>query len=413
LRSIKTQFFLTFAVMGSVLPYLPVYLADQGLSDAQVGMVLSLGGLAILLTPVLTSLLADLRVENRTLLAWVFVLTSGALGWLLYSRGFWMLLIVHGLFSLAFVPALSLQDGLAFTQRSRRLDAGLSASPYHRVRVYGTVGYIAPSLVLYVLMAMGAPIGASLVCGAAAGVLSLLNTTRLPRTRGVLGAVSPGAEVPDPHPAGFPPGRDGKGAPPVQALRRMLQPDIALFCVALWLVQLSAGSFYSFYPIYLNREIGVGNQWLGPISAVGVLLEVLHMLAFGWLIKRFGLKWLMTIGVTAVAVRMALLAFVPTLAVAVGTQGFHGLMVLVVHVAPPVYLNHRAEPAYRNSIQGLYAMMVFGTGRIAGSLLAGQIAEGSASGTRAVFSSAAAAAGVLALLFAFAFKDRSQTPMDP
>jgi MFS transporter, PPP family, 3-phenylpropionic acid transporter len=195
-------------------------------------------------------------------------------------------------------------------------------------------------------------------------------------------------------------------------LRRMLEPDVGLFCVAMWLVHLSAGAFYSFYPIYLSREIEVGNQWLGPISTVGVVIEVFFMLGFGWLLRRFGLKWLMVLGVGSVALRMALLAFVPTLGVAVGTQVLHGLMVVVVHVAPPVYLNHRAEPAYRNSIQGLYAMLVFGTGRITGNVVAGVISEGSESGTLAVFGWAAVAAGVSAVLFAVAFKDRGCGEME-
>jgi MFS transporter, PPP family, 3-phenylpropionic acid transporter len=406
-RSIKTQYFLTFAVMGSVLPYLPVYLAQRGLSGEQIGYVLSLGGLAVLLTPILTTLLADLHYENRTLLAWVFAATSGALAWLLACKGFWMLLAVHGLFSLAYIPALSLQDGLVFAERGRRLKAGLPATPYHLIRVYGTVGFIVPSMILYALMAMGASIGMSLACGAIAGVLAMMNTALLPKTRGAVAAASPGAEVPDPHPLT---GR-GRSTPTAQAARLMLKPDVLMFCLATWLVQLSAGAFYAFYPIYLDKNIGVGTQWLGPISSVGVALEIVYMLAFGWLIKRLGLKWLMVIGTASIALRMGLLAMFPNLGIAVWTQVFHGLMVLAIHVAPPVYLNHRAGPAFRNSIQGLYAMLVFGTGRIVGCIAAGYIAEGS--GTLAVFGWSAAAAGLSALLFAIAFKDRSHTPIDP
>ncbi len=396
--------------MGSVLPYLPVYFAEQGLSDVQVGYVLSLGGFAVLLTPVLTGLLADLRVENRTLLAGVFIATSGTLAWLLACHDFWWIMVIHGLFWLAFVPATSLQDGLAFTEQSRRREAGLAAVPYHRVRVYGTVGFIAPSIVLYVLMSeyVGLSIGVSLACGAVVGLLAVGNARLLPRTRGAMGSSSISDEVA----VLSPPQKDGRGTPTMQALRRMMQPDIALFCVAMWLVHVSAGAYYSFYPIYLTREIGVGNQWLGPISTVGVLLEVGYILAFAWLLKRFGLKWLMTIGVAAVALRMAMLAWMPTLAVAVGTQAVHGLMVLVVHVAPPVYLNHRAKPAYRNSIQALFLMLVYGTGRITGSLLGGLIAEASETKTLAVFGWAAVAAGVSAVLFAVAFKDRGCGEMD-
>ncbi len=395
--------------MGSVLPYLPVFLADRGLSDAQVGYVLSLGGLAVLLTPVLTTLLADLRFENRALLAWVFAASAGSLAWLLACKGFWMLLAVHGLFSLAFIPALSLQDGLVFTERGRRLKAGLRVTPYHMVRVYGTVGFILPSVVLYLMMAGGAPIGTSLWCGAVVGVLAMVNTALLPKTRGAVGGSSVTAEVPDPHP---PAGLD-RSTPTSQALRCMLQRDVLLFCVAGWLLQLAAGAFYAFYPIYLVQDIGVDKQWLGPISSVGVSLEIVYMLGFGWLLKRLGLRRLMAIGAAAIAVRMALLAFVPSVGVAVGTQVLHGMMVLVIHVAPPVYLNHRAGPAFRNSIQGLYAMVVFGTGRIVGCILAGHVAEGSATGTLAVFGWSAAAAGVSVVLFAVVFRDRSQAPMDP
>lgn len=422
--------------MGSVLPYLPVYLAQRGLSDAQVGYVLSLGGLAVFLTPVLMALLADMRLENRTLLGWVFIASAGALGLLLACQGFWGLLWVYGLFSLAFAPVLSLQDGLTFAQNSRRQDAGLSVTSYHKVRVYGTVGFIAPLVILCGLLAWGAPVQVSLVSGSVFAILALINTRKLPHTRGSLSASAPSAEVPDPHPRMPPsppalpassddsvspadPGATptkastGRGLPTLQAARRMLQPDIALFCAAMWLVHLTAGAYYAFYPIYLKRDIGVSEQWIGPIFAVGVSLEVLYMLGFGRLLKWLGLRQLMAIGVGAVAVRMALLAFVPTLAVAVGTQVLHGLMVLVIHVAPPIYLNHRAEPAYRNSIQALFAMLVFGTGRIAGTLLAGWVAQVSASGVLAVFGWSAVVAGVSALLFAVAFRDRSGSPMSP
>ena len=74
MRGLRAQYFLAFAVLGSVLPYLSVFLSAQGLSDAQVGDVTSVTGLAIMLGPVTMTLLADLRVESRWLLTAAFAM---------------------------------------------------------------------------------------------------------------------------------------------------------------------------------------------------------------------------------------------------------------------------------------------------------------------------------------------------
>ena len=56
----------------------------------------------------------------------------------------------------------------------------------------------------------------------------------------------------------------------------------------------------------------------------------------------------------------------PFAAVAIGVQLIHGLTVLVIHVAPPIFLNQRAGDRYRNSMQGLYTMAFAGAGRVIG-----------------------------------------------
>src|SRR5690606_35734946 len=96
-------------------------------------------GLAILLTPVLVTLLADAHLENRTLLAASFCLTALGLAWMLAAEGFWPILIAHGVMTMALAPVLPVQDGLFFRQQQR-----LGEGAYHRVRVYGTLGYIVP-----------------------------------------------------------------------------------------------------------------------------------------------------------------------------------------------------------------------------------------------------------------------------
>jgi len=101
------------------------------------------------------------------------------------------------------------------------------------------------------------------------------------------------------------------------------------------------------------------------------------------------------------AARMTLLAMFTVPLVAVGTQVVHGAMVLVMMIAPPVFLNRHAGEGYRHSIQGVYTVAVTGLGRIAGNLLAGVVAAHSLSAVFAWSAAMCAAAGVL-LAVAFA-----------
>ncbi|MEM6856135.1 MAG: hypothetical protein AAF593_17155, partial [Planctomycetota bacterium] len=74
-----------------------------------------------------------------------------------------------------------------------------------------------------------------------------------------------------------------------------------------------------------------------------------------------------------------------------------------------IYLDGRAEPAYRHSIQGLYAVAVYGTGRIVGNLLGGWVAESSLT---AVFWWGAGLSVAAAGLFGFAFADEDRKRRD-
>ncbi len=417
MRSIKTQYFLGYAVIGSIAPYAPVYLEGRGLDDAQIGWVMSLGGLSVLLMPVMMGLLADLKLENRVLLRGIFTGVAVALGLLLASQGFWWLLPAFLLYALSSSPMMSLTDGLLFSVRGLREAEGKPTPPYHRIRVYGTLGFIAPSIVLYVLMAYyKAPVSVSLACGIVVALMAVGNTLLLPRTRGVVGVVTAGPEIPGtPGEPGEPdpPEARGKPLPTMQALRCLMQPDVALFCVAMWLAWIATSTYYTFYPLYLTREIGVGDEWLGLISSLGVVPEIGYILAFGWLLKWLGVRWLVTLGLAAVFARVSLLYAVPTLWVALGTQLIHGMTVLALFVVPPLYLNHRAEPAFRNSIQGLFAMLVFGTGRIMGNVVSGQIANYYEGDTITAFGFAAGSAGLSMLMFGLLFRDRSTTQIKP
>ncbi|BAM05012.1 MFS transporter [Phycisphaera mikurensis] len=397
LSPLRRQYFFTYMVMGSIAPFISVWLREQGLSKPQVGSVMTLTGAAVLVTPVITTAFADAAIATRRIVGGCFALAILALAGLSVAgaAGAPVVLIgvLYGLYALTQAPLPPLQDGLFFRT------AGAGAGPgsrYHRTRVFGTVGFIGPSLVLFFWLRETGRTDAALHVGAVAAGLGLLNAFTLPSDR----APAAGAAGAAPAEPAEKPKRRGASLPTVAAARAVARDPVMLaYWAAMWLLAAVSGSYYSFYPLYLTEAVGIGREWVGLISNLGVLVELGFMLAFGRLVGRFGLQAVVLAGVAAVLVRMVLLAAFPTPAVAVGTQAFHGLMVLLLFVTPPVFLNARAQESFRSSIQGLFAMLVFGTGRMTGTFTSGWISEGF--GLPAVYAAASAAAllaGVVLLL---------------
>ena len=170
---------------------------------------------------------------------------------------------------------------------------------------------------------------------------------------------------------------------------------------------MAGGAYYMFYPLYLTEQVGIRKEWVGLVSAVGVLIEIPLVLAFGWLVKWMGLRRLIILGIGCSALRLVLLAGSDHIAIAIGTQVLHGLTVLAMHIAPPIFLNHQAGDRFRNSIQGLYVMAVIGPSKIIGLLLAGQLAD---RGLQVMFGFAALFSLASLVLFAIALHPKAAVP---
>lgn len=384
MRALKAQYFFTFAVIGSIMPFLPVYLDHIGFTKAQIGYVNSIGAFAVVLTPALLALLADAHIQTRRLLCFVFLGGGAAFLAMLPVTSFWPVFILYGLHCLAYVPAMSLQDSLTFHSLHLHERTGRSHPPYHRIRVWGSIGYIVPSVLLY--LALNYTTSQRLILVSAVGfcILGAFNTFRLP-------AVERDPQSPR------------VGLPTTAALRALAEPHLMVFCIALLLMFMSSSVYYAFYPLHLTQRVGLEGKWVGLIATIGVVVEIFFVLGFGRLEKRLGIKGVLSLGVAAWLIRFILLAVSPSVAVALGTQLLHGPIVLVIHVAPPVYLNRSASTHNRASVQAVYTMLVTGIGRIAGSAVAGHVAS---IGLETAFYYAAALNVVAMVLLAFAFTDK-------
>ncbi len=354
-HSTKPQYFLSFAVLGAIVPFLSVLLAERGLDKEQIGKVWAVSSLGVIFTPILITFLADAAIAPRILMAGLFTLAGGFLIVLGQAWSFGAILALYSLHLFALQPVYPLQDGIHFAAQSLRRAAGLAETPYHTVRVWGTIGYIVPGLLLLFLLRPGQSTTPILWCAAGFCAAGAVNALLLPRT--------PPRE------------RARQGLPTAAALRAIGEPHVLIFCVAMFLIHMASQAYYQFYPLHLTDRSGIDRSYVGMIANVGVVVEIFFMLGFAWLLKRLTLRRLMYLGSLAIGVRMYLLAAFDHPAVAIGVQLLHGLTVLVIHVAPPIFLNARAEDRYRNSMQGLYTMVFAGLGKVIGAWGAGRVAH--------------------------------------
>lgn len=401
LLAIQRQFLITFAAMGAVLAYLPLVLKGRLTSEDQVGLVMSTTGLAIILTPVVMTALADTKLQSRSLIAVLFAVSSVTCFWQAASFSFVGLLVSHTVFAFFFWPLAALQDGLVFADNQRAQAAGRAATPYHRVRVFGTVGFALPLAGLYFLIGAGYDASVALILGGIVCALGAVNALSLPHTTlGSARRAQAGRKQPVTEVSG---GAGGTGVPPVKtnlqhphgrdaratmdteqaehptraAARVLFRGPALIFCVCLFIAHLGNSAYYAFYPIYLRDTVGFDDKWVGPITMLGVVLELGVMTTAGLMSARLGLKRLLIIGLSMMVLRFALLGFWPAQHVAVWTQVLHGITVIGIYVVPPIYLNTLARDHFRSSIHGLYAMVVFGPGRIVGNVLGGVLAVSS------------------------------------
>lgn len=356
---VRTQFFLCYGFIGCLLPYVVIYLQRVvGMSDQEIGWMLAFSSLSIMLSPVILTALADSSISGRRLIGGIFCGSSVAMLILAIYASPLAAFLCFGFHMFLFISMLPLQDGLHFSVQQKREIAGQKTTPYHNVRVWGTIGFIIPSLILYGLLEWGIGLSVILYAAVLIGLLGILNSFFLP-------------EFP---PQAKQPAKQGERLPSIDAFRVLLRPRVALFCLAMLFAHLASTAYFGFYPLYLVREVGVTESQAGLIFNLGVVVEILFILGFGWAHRVFGLRRLLIVAAALTAFRMALLAAFPSVTMALVGQVFHGMIVITLQIGPVIYLNSLAGDRFRNSIQGVYTVLIAGLSRVVGHLFAGQIA---------------------------------------
>ena len=160
---------------------------------------------------------------------------------------------------------------------------------------------------------------------------------------------------------------------------------------------------------------------------IGQMSEIFFMLVMPLFFARLGVKYMLLVGMLAWMVRYVFFAFgaAPAASSGVFQQLFtnpavlmlyagialHGICYDFFFVTGQIYVDRKADPRIRGAAQGFIALVTLGVGgyigmRTAGFVLAAHATDGGHD-WRTIWLLPAAGAGVVMVLFALLFNDRS------
>lgn len=260
---------------------------------------------------------------------------------------FLVFLLIH---MLCYMPTVGLATATAFhLLRDKEKEFPL-------VRVFGTSGWIAAGIVVSYFL-KGDTTAFPMYVAGIGGILMGLYSFTLP-------------DVPPPGTGRKFSFRDVLG---LDALQQLKSRSFVIFILSILLTSIPLATYFAYVPVFM-RDAGIDNPAFR--MTFGQMSEVLFLLLLPWFFRRFGVKWVLIMGMIAWIVRYALFALgAPDAVVWMIMTGIvlHGACYDFVYVAGQVYMDKLATPAIRAQAQGLFVLVSYGVGQGLGTLAAGWI----------------------------------------
>jgi nucleoside transporter len=359
---LSAMMFMEFFTWGGWFVTMGTFL-DRNLhaTGAQSALAYSTQAWGAIIAPFIVGLIAD-RYFNAERLLGVIQIVCGAL-MLLLARApdfehFYPYLLAY---MILYMPTLALVNAVSFRQME------VPARDFPKVRVWGTIGWIAAGLAISYLFGWDA--SAALARGALRNTFTMCAVSSL-----LLGAYS--FTLPRTPPLGARERQRSLGSLlGFDALEMLRERNFAVFFFASILICVPLAFYYQDANQFLT-EIHVthaaGKQTLGQAS------EFFFMLLLPLFLKRYGMKTTLLIGMLAWACRYALFSFGDAAQLEwlllVGIA-LHGPCYDFFFVSGQIYTDTRAGPERQAAAQGLITLATYGVGMLIGFSAAGMITD--------------------------------------
>jgi len=385
--------FLEYAIWGAWAPVLSAYL-DSSLhfSGLQIGFIMSLLPIATILAPMIGGQLADRYFPSQKIIAVLQLLGGGILilGATVqsYSGMVWIMLA----YCVLFAPTLALTNSLAFMNLKN------SEKEFGRIRVWGTIGWIAAGWALFGwrLLAESAPAlalkGDVLLL---AGVFSLimgLQSFTLPHTPPNTKAKKPWAFL--------------------EAFKMLKDRNLLIFVLICFVVATELQFYYILTSLFLTSSaIGVSQTSISLVMTIAQVAEIFVMaFLLPIVLPKLGIKKTMILGLLAWPLRYIIFVIGTPSWLVIASLALHGFCYVFFFVAAYTYIDMIAPPDIRASAQSLIAVVILGIGNFVGSNFSGWIKDlftkNDVTNWRNVFWVPTVLTLVCALAFIFLFRER-------
>ncbi|MEX9746136.1 nucleoside permease [Providencia rettgeri] len=351
--------FIEWFIWGAWFVPLWLFLNKSGFTPSQIAWSYACTAIAAIISPILVGSITDRFFAAQKVLA--VLMFAGAVFMFFAAQqtefsSFFPLLLAY---ALTYMPTIALTNSIAFSNVED------VERDYPRIRVMGTIGWIASGIAcgfLPSMMGFG-DISATniplLVTAASSSLLGFF-TYFLPDT---------------------PPKGTGKMSIKVMlgldAIVLLRDRNFLVFFVCSFLFVMPLAFYYIFANGYLT-EVGMKNAtgWM----TLGQFSEIFFMLALPFFTKRFGIKKVLLLGLITAAIRYAF--FIYGDADHLFTYGLlflgillHGVSYDFYYVTAYIYVDKKTPVHMRTAAQGLITLCCQGFGSLLGYSLGGQMME--------------------------------------
>ncbi|EMM7667205.1 MFS transporter [Citrobacter freundii] len=359
--TVKLSFmmFVEWFIWGAWFVPLWLWLSKSGFSAGEIGWSYACTAIAAILSPILVGSITDRFFSAQKVLA--VLMFVGAILMYFAARqttfsGFFPLLLAY---SLTYMPTIALTNSIAFA------NVPDVERDFPRIRVMGTIGWIASGLACGFLPQMlgysdisptNIPLLITAGSSALLGVFAFFLPDTPPKSTGKM---------------------DFKVMLGLDALILLRDKNFLVFFFCSFLFAMPLAFYYIFANGYLT-EVGMKNAtgWM----TLGQFSEIFFMLALPFFTKRFGIKKVLLLGLITAAIRYGFFVYGGaeeyfTYALLFLGILLHGVSYDFYYVTAYIYVDKKAPVHMRTAAQGLITLCCQGFGSLLGYRLGGVMME--------------------------------------
>jgi PPP family 3-phenylpropionic acid transporter len=339
--NLSAFYFFYFAYLGAFAPFFALYLTSVGMTAVEIGVLMALPQLTRILAPHLWGWLADHTGRRIGV-----VRISGAAGMIAFLGVF-----TGDSFALLFVVLFAMMffwsAALPLVEATTLSKLGDDTARYGRIRVWGSVGFIAAVVAVgYLIDATGPRSVLWVIAGLMAGMLLLSFTLAEAR--------------PEPH--------ESDDLPVWQIVRK---PVVLAVIGASALMAAAHGPYYTFYTIHLVDH-GYSKSAAGWLWALGVICEIGIFIWMSRLYRAFTLRSILIASTLLAALRFVVIGWgADSIVLLLAAQTLHAASFGSFHAAAIGVVHKLFRGRHQARGQAIYGSLAYGLGGTAGGLASG------------------------------------------